>query len=183
MMDQPPDLESFLGRLGACGLFGPQQIQQFQADGHTSAAALADYLERNQFLTKWQRNRLWERSFDFHHSGGYVLLSELGQGAYGTCYLVSDRYTPGRKYALKELKPHWQQDPQKLQRFRREMKALQALSHKNIIGITRIGSGREPWFAMEFVGGHSLSKWAGHGRMSIPLACEICLQISTGLQA
>ncbi len=151
-----------------------------------SVSALLDTLLRQNWpriWCIWQRDELCKGPASFVHTGQFILLEQLGEGTYGTCHHVSDCFTPDAHYALKQLKSHRLHDWLVLKRFKTEMKALQAIHDKNIIGIARMRIGSEPWLAMEYAGGDSLKKWAGHGQMDISLACEICLQIARGLKA
>ena len=58
----------------------------------------------------------------------------LGEGGMGQVYLAQHVRT-GRPLALKLLTPEAARDPENLQRFEREAKALGALGHPNIVGI------------------------------------------------
>lgn len=66
--------------------------------------------------------------------GKYDLLDPLGDGGFGSVYSCVNSENQ-KLYAIKIIKTDKITDPEILGRFRREVKALKALSHRNIIGI------------------------------------------------
>lgn len=112
----------------------------------------------------------------------YQLVSELGRGGMGVVYKAYesalDRYV-----AIKELSSSLSHDPDLVQRFIREARAMAALNDPHIIQIHFIGQdGEQPYFAMEFVDGESLSSLLEReGPLKTTDALKICQQAARGL--
>jgi Flp pilus assembly protein TadD/TolB-like protein len=88
----------------------------------------------------------------------YEILRKLGEGGMGEVWLARDTKLD-REVAIKVLAPEVAADPERLERFRREAKAVAALNHPNIVTIYSVEEGSDvPFFTMEHVEGTTLSK-------------------------
>jgi Tol biopolymer transport system component len=89
-----------------------------------------------------------------HH---YRIVRAIGRGGMGEVYAAEDT-TLGRTVALKVLLPSLAADPQSLERFQREARAVAALSHPNIVTIHSVEEADGVHFiTMELVDGRTLA--------------------------
>jgi tetratricopeptide (TPR) repeat protein/TolB-like protein len=88
----------------------------------------------------------------------YEILEKLGEGGMGEVWLARDSKLD-REVAIKVLSPEVAADPERLERFRREARAVAALNHPNIITIHSVEEENGvPFFTMEYVEGETLSR-------------------------
>jgi len=86
----------------------------------------------------------------------YEVVDFLGRGGMGSVYRVKDREGGGDR-ALKILRPEAADDPEGLDRFRREASILARLAHPAVPRIFASGvHGREPYLVVELVDGTDL---------------------------
>jgi eukaryotic-like serine/threonine-protein kinase len=113
----------------------------------------------------------------------YTVLEKLGGGGMGIVYRAQDTRL-GRDVALKFLPDDISQDPQAIDRFRREARTASALNHPNICTIYDIEEfeGR-PFIAMELLEGQTLKRRISKRSIEISELLEIGIQLTDGLEA
>ncbi|HYG73396.1 MAG TPA: protein kinase [Planctomycetota bacterium] len=115
--------------------------------------------------------------------GNYKLLKKLGEGGMGAVYLAEDLAVQ-RKVAVKVLPKKHAENPEFLQRFKREAQATGKLNHPNIVMAYSVGEqDGQHFFAMEYCEGKPLDSILKKERLLEPLeATRIVLQVARGLQ-
>ena len=111
----------------------------------------------------------------------YKIVDQLGVGGMGEVYLAEDTELD-RKVALKMLPTEMAGDPERLERFRREAKAVAALNHPNIVTIYSIEeSAGTQFLTMEHVDGESLDKMLPPNGMPLSKVFDIAVPLADAL--
>lgn len=110
--------------------------------------------------------------------GPYELLDEVGRGGMGVIYRARQSGLD-RVIALKMLLAGEFADEIARKRLLREARAVARLSHPNIVSIHEVGEheGR-PYFAMEYISGHSLARIIHSGPLSIARIAELISKLA-----
>lgn len=111
---------------------------------------------------------------------GYTIVRKIAEGGMGTVY-QAEQEKPKRTVALKIIRPLYA-SAQMLRRFELETEVLGRLQHPGIAqiyeaGTADTGRGPQPFFAMEFIRGQSLLKYATEKQLSIRQRFELVARI------
>ncbi len=112
----------------------------------------------------------------------YELEELVGTGGMSSVFRAHDRQLD-RRVAIKILHEHYAQDPEYLERFRREARAVARLSHPNIVTVIDRGDdGGRQYIVFEYVDGENLKELVVRsGRLPVRQALELALAIADGL--
>ncbi|MCB1610707.1 MAG: protein kinase [Xanthomonadales bacterium] len=114
--------------------------------------------------------------------GHYDIVGELGRGGMGVVYKGFET-SLGRHVAIKTLSEALANDPSVVERFFREARSMAQLNDPHIVQIYFVGEDQgQPFFAMEFVAGESLSQRLKREHILDPFeAARLLLQVAQGL--
>jgi eukaryotic-like serine/threonine-protein kinase len=115
-------------------------------------------------------------------AGRYELLELIGKGGMSSVYKAHDRLLD-RQIAVKILHPHFTEDEEYVERFRREARAVAQLSHPNIVTVIDRGEdeGRQ-FIVFEYVEGENLKQRLERtGPMPVRDALLLTLQMARAL--
>jgi len=115
--------------------------------------------------------------------GNYEIIRELGHGGMGAVYLA--RRTDGefeQEVALKIVRQSIA-ERQMVERFRRERQILASLNHPNIAKLLDggISASGEPYLAMEYVEGGTITEFVGQNRPSITSILNLFIKVCSAV--
>ncbi len=181
----PMTVEGFLKAVRRSGLFNQPQLEAVMAavppGQRTTAKALADYMVRYGWLSRYQAKKLLQGAAIGLLLGPYQVLAPIGKGGMGVVYLARDRRN-NQLTALKVLAPH-KAEGRMLARFQREMEISQKVNHPHIALTYEVGKYHGAYFiAMEYIPGKNLFHLVtGEGPLRTPRAARLFAEVASGL--
>jgi serine/threonine protein kinase len=164
--------------------------EQQKQGSDPNARSVADIAVEHSFITVNQAKRVRQKVQDQRRNQipGYEMQGPLGKGAMGSVYKMR-QLSLNRTVAVKVLPVKLSQNPDFVQRFKKEGQAAASLSHPNIVQAIDVGSTPEGrhYFVMEYIEGKSLydlmaAPPAGEGRsFSEAEALDITIQMGEAL--
>ena len=108
----------------------------------------------------------------------YELEELVGSGGMSTVFRARDQQL-GRRVAIKILHERYGDDPEYVERFRREARSVAQLSHPHIVTVIDRGEdGGQQFIVFEFVDGENLKQLVGRiGPLPVRRAIELALEI------
>jgi hypothetical protein len=115
--------------------------------------------------------------------GPYRILALAGRGSMGVVYRARDPRL-GRDVALKTLPRRFAEDPQRLARFRLEMRVAGGIAHPNTVTVFDVGTHEgTPYFVTEWLEGGTLRARLAAGPLSTEQTVRLGAQLARGLAA
>jgi serine/threonine protein kinase len=186
-MPAPATIDDFLDLVRRSNQVDGERLNDFlrQSEGSLppEPRKLAVLMVRAGLLTAFQAEQLLLGKWRGFAIGGYRILERLGSGGTGTVYLA-EHEVMRRRVAIKVLPAAYAEEPEVLERFRREAQAVAALDHPNIVRAYDFRrEGELHFLVMEYVDGVSLQQLlAKEGPLEIAQACDYARQAAEGLQ-
>jgi len=115
--------------------------------------------------------------------GPYKLLTQIGEGGFGTVWMAERRKPFVQRVALKIIKAGMD-SKSVLARFDQERQALAVMNHPNIAkvldgGLTPAG---RPYFAMEYVKGEPITNFCDNRKLSLKDRLQLFTQVCDAIQ-
>lgn len=142
---------------------------------------LAQWLVKQNLVTVWQAERLLAGVSSFF-LGNYKFLHPIAEGAMGVVF-KAQHAVMGRTVAIKVLSKARLSHPNAVARFAREVQAVAALDHPNIVTAYDAGHiGQTHYLVMEYIDGIDLHCFVEQcGQIPLPWACDFIRQVALGL--
>jgi response regulator RpfG family c-di-GMP phosphodiesterase len=146
-------------------------------------------LLRHGLLTDYQVSRLRSGNPSGLILGNYRVLDRLGSGGMGVVFRA-EHVRLRRRVAIKVLHPVHAENPQLVQRFHREVRAVAQLQHPNVVAAFDVGevpssdlhTATVHYFVMEDVPGLDLEQLVKlQGPLPVTKACDVIFQIASAL--
>lgn len=177
----------FLDRLRASRLLDAKQMGATERACARSRRppepkGIASHLVKLGWLTRWQAGQLLQGRSEFWLKH-YKLIEPLGEGTTSEVFLAEN--VGLRKTVVVKLLHHeLLDDPNTLERFRREIEAVASIRHPNFVMALDAGSVEDRhFFVTEYVPGRDLGAIVSEtGPLPVDVACECARQAAIGLE-
>jgi eukaryotic-like serine/threonine-protein kinase len=182
---QPTDRDTFLANLRQSGLIGAAQLDAVlpRLPDSPRGRLVARALVERGLLTRFQAEQLLAGRTNGFFLEQYRILDHLGQGGMGRVFKAEHR-TLGRCVALKVLVPSIVKTGRAPELFLREVRAIGALVHPNIVTAFDASevNGRF-YLVLEYINGPNLDQLVRNkGPLPVGQACDFIRQVALGLQ-
>ncbi len=118
--------------------------------------------------------------------GAYKIVRLLGKGGMGNVYEAVNEQIQ-RRAAIKVLHPHFAENPQVVQRFLNEARAVNIVKHRCLVDVYEFGQLDDgaAYIVMEYLDGETLHErlWHAGGRLPVELVIRYGRQIALALAA
>ncbi len=113
----------------------------------------------------------------------YEIVAKIGAGGMGEVYRALDPNL-GREVALKILPDRFRDEPGRLSRFEKEVRAVGAIDHPNILAVHDFGvHDNRPYLVSELLDGADLEQRMSSGDVTVRRALELAVEVAEGLAA
>ncbi|MDX2436191.1 MAG: serine/threonine-protein kinase, partial [Acidobacteriota bacterium] len=113
----------------------------------------------------------------------YEIGAKIGAGGMGEVYRAHDP-SIGRDVAIKILPENLRDEPSRLRRFEKEVRAAGGLNHPNILAVHDIGTFEDrPYLVSELLEGSSLEERMDSGDLTVRRSLRLAVEIAEGLAA
>jgi serine/threonine protein kinase len=174
---------SFTDRLAASRLLSAEQLAAAQAAARNDENQLAEYLLRENLLTRFQVRQLRAGATSFH-VGKYVVVDCIGRGGNGVVFKARHTLLAQRYVALKTIDAHnLHRSEEMTARFRQEIDIIARLEHPNVVRAYDVIQTRtQLYLVLEYIAGRDLGTLLRErGPLPVPEAVDYAVQAARGL--
>lgn len=182
----PTSNSSLVDTLRQLQLLRPKQLDELTTlqSCFQDAESLATEMLNRGWLTSYQAALLLQGEGDELVIGSYIVLDHLGHGGMGDVFKARHRKMD-RIVALKLIRKERMDSPNIVKRFQREVRAVAALAHPNIVhAFDADNIDGKHLLVMEYIeGANDLAKFVKrNGPLPVWQACDLIRQTALGLQ-
>jgi serine/threonine protein kinase len=182
------ELDEVIESLSKSGLMTAEDVNAFisalpDERQPSDAKQLIQEMVRQNRLTKFQAQAVYQKKTRGLVMGNYVVLEKLGEGGMGQVFKARHQRMD-RVVALKVLPASATKSEESVQRFHREVKAAARLSHANIVTAHDADeAGGLHFLVMEYVEGMDLAYLVEkQGKLPVKRSTNYILQAAKGLE-